>query len=185
MITCSNKYPALLLAYTLINTMDESKETQEIEESIEARRQMIEKECRGSKVDLTAAGIDDLDALTVAICLFQKDSPVDTLYLGSNSISDEGIEAISNSLSKHCEIQHLFLGNNLFRDAGVTVLANTLPELKNLCTLSVGGAQINDSACTSLATSLMAMEESSLKYLFLNANCIGDEGLLSLAYFRI
>ena len=162
--------------------MEESQQTAEIEESIEARRRLIEKECGGSKIDLTAFGLDDLDALTVAICIFQKDSKIETLYLGSNSICDEGIEAISNSLSKHSEIQHLYLGNNLFRDIGVTNFANTLPELKNLKTLSIGGAQINDASCTSLATSLMAMDESNLKYLFLNGNCIGDEGILSLAY---
>lgn len=165
--------------------MEDSREAAEIEESIEARRNMIEQECNGGKIDLTAFGLDDLDALTVAICLFQKEGTIDTLYLGSNSICDEGLEAISNSLSKHSEIQHLYLGNNLFRDLGVTALANTLPELKNLVTLSLGGAQINDISCTSLATSLMAMEESNLKYLFLNGNCIGDEGLLSLAYVMI
>ena len=165
--------------------MEDLQETTDIEESIEARRKMIETVCAGSKIDLTAFGLDDLDALTVAISLFQKTSNIDTLYLGSNSICDEGIEAIANSLSKHSEIQHLYLGNNLFRDIGATALSNTLPELKNLVTLSLGGAQINDVACTSLATSLMAMEESNLKYLFLNGNCIGDEGLLSLAYVLI
>lgn len=162
--------------------MEDFQEAAEIEQSIEARRVLIETECSGRKVDLTAFGLDDLDALTVAICLFQKDSFIETLYLGTNSICDEGLEAISNSLSKHSEIQHLYLGNNLFRDIGVTHLANTLPELKSLTTLSLGGAQISDSSCTSLATSFMAMDESSLKYLFLNGNCIGDEGLLSLVY---
>lgn len=162
--------------------MEEPNEAQEIEEKIEARRLLIEKECRGCKIDLTSVELDDLDALTVAICLFQKDSKVDSLYLGTNMISDEGLEAITNSLSKHSEIQHLYLSNNLFRDPGITALANTLPELKSLTTLSLGGLQITDSACTNLATSLMAMEESNLKYLFLNGNCIGDEGLLSLAY---
>lgn len=162
--------------------MDQSSEALEIEASIEARRKIIETECKKLKIDFTAAGLDDLDALTVAICLFQKDSPIDSLYLGTNSICDEGLEAISNSLSKHPEIRHLYLSNNLFRDSGFLVLSNVLPELKNLQTLSLGGAQLSDAACTSLATSLMAMDESTLKYLYLNGNCIGDEGLLSLVY---
>ena len=162
--------------------MDQSSEAIEIEASIEARRRLIESECSNRKIDFTAAGLDDLDSLTVAICLFQKDSPIDSLYLGTNSICDEGLEAISNSLSKHPELQHLYLGNNLFRDPGFIALSNILPELKNLKTLSLGGAQLTDSACTSLATSLMAMEESALRYLFLNGNSIGDEGLLSLVY---
>jgi Ran GTPase-activating protein (RanGAP) involved in mRNA processing and transport len=162
--------------------MDQTSEAIEIEASIEARRKAIESECINSKIDLTAAGLDDLDSLTVAICLYQKDSKIDSLYLGTNSISDEGLEAISNSLSKHPELRHLYLGNNLFRDVGFSALSNILPELRNLTTLSLGGAQLTDSSCTSLATSLMAMEESSLKYLFLNGNSIGDEGLLSLVY---
>jgi Leucine-rich repeat (LRR) protein len=162
--------------------MDRSSDSIDIEASIEARRRQIESQCSGYKVDLTAAGLDDLDCLTVAITLIQRSSPIHSLYLGTNSISNEGIEAISNSLSKHSELQHLYLGSNLFRDSGFLALANILPDLKNLKTLSLGGAQLTDSACTSLATSLMAMDESELRYLFLNGNCIGDEGLLSLVY---
>lgn len=153
---------------------------EDIEETIERRRIDIERECQGKKIDLTAMGLDDLDALTVAITIFKRNDEIETIYLGSNSIGDEGIDAIANSLSKHPELKHLYLGSNLFRDNGLNAVANVIPDLTNLQTLSLGGAQIDDNLCTSLASALMASENCCLKYLFLNGNRIGDEGLLSL-----
>ncbi|CAG9328452.1 unnamed protein product [Blepharisma stoltei] len=153
---------------------------EDIEETIERRRLDIEKECQSKKIDLTAMGLDDLDALTVAISIFKRSDEIETIYLGSNSIGDEGLDAIANSLSKHPELKHLYLGSNLFRESGLNAIANVMPDLINLQTLSLGGAQIDDNLCTSLASSLMAMESCSLRYLFLNGNRIGDEGLLSL-----
>lgn len=40
-----------------------------IENIIEARRLEIEKECRKPKIDFTAMGLEDLDALTIALYL--------------------------------------------------------------------------------------------------------------------
>ena len=155
---------------------------EEVELNIEKRRAELERECNNRKIDLTALGLDDLDALTVAISIFNREEPIDALYLGSNSIGDEGMEAISNSLPKHPELQHLYIGSNQFRDAGTAALCNALSDLTNLVTLSIGGAQLDDGQCTNLASALMAMQTSRPTFLYLNSNCISDDGLLSLVY---
>lgn len=154
----------------------------EIEQAIESRRLEIEQECSNPKIDLTALGLDDLDALTVAISIFKREDAIHSLYLGSNSFGDEGMEAIANSLHKHPELMHLYVGSNQFRATGLSCLCNALSDLVSLQTLSLGGAQMDDEQCTNFAGALMAMEHSSLKYLYLNSNCVADDGLLSLMY---
>ena len=160
--------------------MEESQK--EIEEAIEHRRQDLERLCRNKKVDLNALDLDDLDALCVAISLMRREEPLESIYIGSNSIKDEGMEAISSALAKHTEIKELYIGSNSFQEVGMNSLFNIIPEFCNLCTLSLGLSRIDDSLCTSLAGSLLAMPTCSLQCLFLNGNHIGDEGLLSLMY---
>jgi Ran GTPase-activating protein (RanGAP) involved in mRNA processing and transport len=152
----------------------------EIEDAIETRRSELEKLCQTKKVDLSALELDDLDALCIAISLIRREDPLESIYLGSNSIKDEGLEAITSALSKHTEIKELYIASNNFQEAGLSHLINILPELNNLTTLSLGLSHINDSICTSLSGSLLALTESKLENLFLNGNEIGDEGLLSL-----
>jgi Ran GTPase-activating protein (RanGAP) involved in mRNA processing and transport len=153
---------------------------QEIEAAIESRRVLLEQECVATKIDLTASGLDDLDALTIALALFQKTTPLHALLLGSNSITDEGLDSIAGSLAAHPELKELYLGSNLFRDPGVLSLSRVLPDLSFLHTLSLSSAHIEDSAATELSSALMSVEFSSLKRLYLNQNCISDDGLLSL-----
>jgi Ran GTPase-activating protein (RanGAP) involved in mRNA processing and transport len=152
-----------------------------IEEILEKHRAEIEQECSKRKIDLTATGLEDLDALTIALFLIKSDNSIESLYLGSNSISDDGMEALAKSLSKHPELRHLYLGGNLFREGGVEALSQVLPDLISLETLSLGGAHIDDTQMNNLASALLSMENTSLKHLYLNANCISDEGLLSLS----
>lgn len=152
----------------------------EIEAAIEARKVQLEQECVSSKVDLTASGLDDLDALTIALAIFQKTTPLDALYLGSNSITDEGLDSIAGSLIAHPELKELYLGSNLFRDPGVLSLARVLPDMSSLHTLSLSSAHIEDATATELSSALMSIERSCLKRLYLNQNCISDDGLLSL-----
>ena len=153
-----------------------------IDYAIEHRRQDLEKLCQKKKIDLRALELDDLDALCIAISLIRRESEIESIYIGSNSIKDEGMEALSSALSKHTEIQELYLGSNNFLETGMNSLINVIPELSNLKTLSLGLSNINDTLCTSLSGSLLAMTQCSLKSLFLNRNNIGDEGLLSLMY---
>lgn len=152
----------------------------EIEDAIEIRRFELEKLCQGKKVDLSALELDDLDALCIAISLIRREDAIESIYLGSNSIKDEGLEAISSALSKHTELKELYIASNNFQEAGLTNLINIIPELSNLNTLSLGLSHINDSICTNLSGSLLAMNECNLQHLYLNGNEIGDEGLLSL-----
>ncbi|OMJ81006.1 hypothetical protein SteCoe_18619 [Stentor coeruleus] len=153
---------------------------QEIEAAIEKRRQNLERLCQGKKLDFNASELDDLDALCIAISLIRREDTLESLYLGSNSIKDEGLEAISSALSKHVEIKELYLGSNSFQEPGLQTFINTIPELTNLKVLSLGLSHINDILCTNFAGSLLAMTECSLEILYLNGNEIGDEGLLSL-----
>lgn len=153
-----------------------------MEENIERRRLDLEKLCKGKKVDLSALDLDDLDALCIAIALIRREDPLQCIYIGSNSINDEGMEAISSAISKHVEIQEIYLGSNNFQEKGLESLLNILPELVNLTTLSLGLSRITDAICASFAGSLLAMPQCNLQYLFLNGNNIGDEGLLSLMY---
>lgn len=155
---------------------------QEIEAAIEKRRQDLERLCQGKKVDFNASELDDLDALCIAISLIRREDTLESLYLGSNSIKDEGLEAISSALSKHVEIKELYLGSNSFHEPGLQTFINTIPELTNLKILSLGLSHINDTICTSFAGSLLAMTNCSLQILYLNGNEICDEGLLSLMY---
>jgi Ran GTPase-activating protein (RanGAP) involved in mRNA processing and transport len=154
----------------------------EIEDAIEQRRQDLEKLCQSKKIDLSALELDDLDALCVAISLIRREEEIESLYIGSNSIKDEGMEALSSALSKHTEVKELYLGSNSFLESGMNSVINVIPELSNLTTLSLGLSSIGDALCTSLSGSLLAMTRCSLKFLFLNGNKIGDEGLLSLMY---
>ena len=71
----------------------------EAEFVISQRRHEIEDACKREKIDLHASNLDDLDALTIAIKLTDREVPVKTIHLGSNSIGDEGFEAVSRSLS--------------------------------------------------------------------------------------
>mmetsp|Transcript_34017 Transcript_34017/g.59287 ORF Transcript_34017/g.59287 Transcript_34017/m.59287 type:complete len:166 (-) Transcript_34017:1815-2312(-) len=153
---------------------------QEIEAQIEIRKAQLEQECLATKVDLTASGLDDLDALTIALAIFQKSTPLYALFLGSNSITDEGLDSISGSLAAHPELRELYLGSNLFRDPGVISLTRVLPDLTSLHTLSLSSAHIEDAAATELSSALMSIETCNLKRLYLNQNCISDDGLLSL-----
>ena len=157
----------------------------EIEEAIELRRQDLEKLCTGRKVDLNALELDDLDVLCVAITLIRRESPIESLYLGSNLIKDEGMEALCSAFAKHTELKELYIGSNNFQDPGLNHFMSVFPELTNLCVLSLGLSHLNDSSCTSLAGSMLAMSSCSLSSLFLNGNSIGDEGLLSLMYSSI
>ena len=152
----------------------------EIEDAIEVRRCELEKMCLGKKIDLSALELDDLDALCIAISLIRREDEIESIYLGSNSIKDEGLEAISSALSKHIEIKELYIASNNFQESGMAQLINVIPELSLLNTLSIGLSHINDAICTNLSGSLLSMTESNLQHLFLNGNEIGDEGLLSL-----
>ena len=154
----------------------------EIEDAIEQRRQDLEKLCRGKKIDLNALELDDLDALCIAIALIRREDEIESIYIGSNSIKDEGMEAISSALAKHVEIKELYFASNNFQEGGMNSLVNVIPELTKLVTLSLGLSHISDTLCTSLAGSLLAMSQCSLSNLYLNGNSIGDEGLLSLMY---
>lgn len=158
--------------------MEESQS--EIEEAIENRRQALEKMCTSKKIDLNALELDDLDALCIAIALIRREDEIESIYIGSNSIKDEGLEALTSAFSKHTELKELYIGSNNFQESGLSSLMNVIPELSNLTTLSLGLSHITDSICTSLAGSLLAMNSCSLRSLFLNGNNIGDEGMLSL-----
>ena len=158
--------------------MEESQS--EIEEAIEKRRQSLEKMCNGKKIDLNALELDDLDALCIAISLIRREDEIESIYIGSNSIKDEGLEALTSAFSKHTELKELYIGSNSFEENGLNSLMNVIPELSNLKVLSLGLSHINDNICTSLAGSLLAMNSCNLKSLFLNGNNIGDEGILSL-----
>lgn len=151
------------------------------EETIEKRMRALEHECAGSKVDFTACGLDDLDALTIALKLYQSTDPLYDLYLGSNSIGDEGMEAIANSLGAHTELRQLYLGANSFKETGTEAICNVLSELVNLETLSLGSAFLGNDQATSLATSLISMNTSRLRSLYLNGTGLTDEGILSLS----
>ncbi|OMJ72863.1 hypothetical protein SteCoe_28603 [Stentor coeruleus] len=152
----------------------------EIEAAIEMRRQNLERLCQGKKVDFNASELDDLDALCIAISLIRREDTLESLYLGSNSIKDEGLEALSSALFKHIEIKELYLGSNNFQEPGLQAFINTITELINLKVLSLGLSHINDTICTSLSGALISMNQCSLQSLYLNGNEIGDEGLLSL-----
>lgn len=141
----------------------------------------LEQECAGTKIDFTACGLDDLDALTIALKLYQSGTPLLDLYLGSNSIGDEGMEAIANSLGAHPELRHLYLGANAFKEQGTEAICNVLPELINLETLSLGAASFGNDQATSLATSLISMTTNQLTGLYLNSTGLTDEGILSLS----
>ena len=151
------------------------------EETIEKRMRALEHECLGPKIDFTACGLDDLDALTIALKLYQSGTPLLDLYLGSNSIGDEGMEAIANSLGAHPELRQLYLGANAFKEVGTEAICNVLPELINLETLSLGAACFGNDQATSLATSLISMSTTVLKCLYLNSTGLTDEGILSLS----
>jgi Ran GTPase-activating protein (RanGAP) involved in mRNA processing and transport len=151
------------------------------EETIEKRMRALELECSGPKIDFTACGLDDLDALTIALKLYQSTTPLLDLYLGSNSIGDEGMEAIANSLGAHTELKQLYLGANAFKEVGTEAICNVLPELVNLVTLSLGSACFGNDQATSLAASLISMASSSLQGLYLNSTSLTDEGILTLS----
>jgi len=94
---------------TSINSYISQVEMDSVEESIETRMRALEQQCSGPKIDFTACGLDDLDALTIALKLYQSASPLLDLYLGSNGIGDEGM-AVANSLGAHVGIRGLYLG---------------------------------------------------------------------------
>lgn len=151
-----------------------------IERSIDTRKDYIEAACEGTNVRLPNQGLDDLDALTLALQFYRRESALHVLDLSSNIITDEGIEAVANSLTAHPELTDLYLGDNYFSSIGLISLTRTLPDLVNLDTLSLTGLNLDDDSITELASSFMAMSECQLRRLLLSQNMIGDDGLLSL-----
>jgi Ran GTPase-activating protein (RanGAP) involved in mRNA processing and transport len=160
--------------------VEEPVDYEAIERSIDIRKEFIEDACTGTKIGLSSAGLDDLDALTVALQLFRRESALHVLDLSSNTISDEGMEAVANSLAAHPELTDLYLGDNFFSSVGLIALTRSMPDLTSLDTLSLTGLNLDDDAITELASSLMAMSECHLRRLFLSQNLIADDGLLSL-----
>mmetsp|Transcript_32044 Transcript_32044/g.55259 ORF Transcript_32044/g.55259 Transcript_32044/m.55259 type:complete len:326 (-) Transcript_32044:1124-2101(-) len=159
---------------------DQPVDYEAIERSIDTRKEFIEAACDGPRVALSNAGLDDLDALTVALQLYRRENPLHILDLSGNIISDEGIEAVGNSLTIHPELTDLYLGDNYFSSTGLIALTRTLPDLVNLDTLSLTGLNLDDDSITELASALMAMTECKLRRLYLSQNMIGDDGFLSL-----
>jgi len=145
-----------------------------VEESIETRMRALEQQCSGPKIDFTGCGLDDLDALTIALKLYQIASPLLDLYLGSNSIGDGGGCELAGGA---CGDKGTVLGGNALKEAGTEAICNVLPGLVNLQSLSLGSAFLGNDQ----ATSLLSMSSNSLQTLYLNSASLADEGLLSLS----
>lgn len=80
----------------------------------------------------------------------------------------------------HSEVKELWLANNLFGDVGVETILTVMPNFGYLETLSLGGCQMNDDSVKLLSTSLTQLYPCNLKHLYLNSNCIGDAGIMTL-----
>ncbi len=63
------------------------------------------------RLDLAWNKIDDLDAYTIGMCLSKKDSTLEIVHLGTNSLTDEGLKIILMGLQTHVKLRELYLGN--------------------------------------------------------------------------
>ncbi|KAL0208973.1 hypothetical protein P9112_011560 [Eukaryota sp. TZLM1-RC] len=100
---------------------------------------------------------------------------LESLDLGQNSIGDEGCQSLLTSFSQPSAppLRALLLAQNAIGDSGAIALAHLIQSLPSLRRLDLRDNEISNTGASSLAASI---ESSSLIYLSLFHNPIGDAG---------
>lgn len=136
------------------------------------------------ELDLSAKGINDEDAIKLAIPLYNNTS-LKSLKLDSNLITATGIKALSESLKYHPCVDSLSLaGNNHSRqnqigDDGAAWLANALKANQSLRFINLWGNNVGYIGTKAFAEALK--ENNTLIALRLSDANIGDNGAQEFA----
>ncbi|KAL3759326.1 hypothetical protein ACHAWU_006110 [Discostella pseudostelligera] len=101
------------------------------------------------------------------------------LYLCDNRVGRLGASCISTALNHNTTLRELSLGNNHIGDEGARYLANSLTHNGTLEMLNLEKNSIGPIGIIALANAL-EHDNSSLKWLVLSENPIGDEGVKSM-----
>jgi len=125
-------------------------------------------------LDLKFNSIDD-----VGIYNLMNDIKTDNLkelWLGSNSIGDEGVKAIAEYLKYNTTLQILSLGANNIGEIGASYLADALENNNTIMKLFLSYNKIGDKGATALLKSLN--KNYSLQILAVHDNNIQDKSLI-------
>ncbi len=102
-----------------------------------------------------------------------------TLNIGSNTISSEGAVALVDSLKSCTNLQTLDICGNSMNSEGAVALADSLKSCTNLQTLNVSYNSIGSEGAVALADGLKSC--TNLQTLDISVNSIGSEGAVALA----
>jgi len=110
-----------------------------------------------------------------------QNESINTLYLSTNEIADEGIEHISEYLKNNKCIQFLYLASNKIENQGAKFISSALKVNQTLKVLNLSSNAIGDEGAKSIEESLKD-SKSSIVELNLFENPVNVEILSSIEY---
>ena len=134
-----------------------------------------------TEVCLRGSGIDDLDAMKLAIAL-RDNTTVSSIDLGNCNLTSAGMISLFKTLRKNSTVRTLSLDGNRIGRKGAKAAADALRGSKlALRSLNLSGNKIGVDGARFLAVSLSSPDVCTLEHLDLGMNRIENEGAKEIA----
>jgi len=130
-------------------------------------------------LDICHNNIEDVGAKSLAQSLKKPSCHLTWLSLTSNSIGEDGIEEIANSIASNKNLRELRLSRNFPGLSGLTALAKSLQNNATLKVLALKSSSLGNEGAAILGNRLPDM--AGIEHICLQHNAIGDEGMETLA----
>ncbi|KAL0239473.1 hypothetical protein GEMRC1_009581 [Eukaryota sp. GEM-RC1] len=108
-----------------------------------------------TSLDISLCKLSDDNCKQIVVALQLTSSRLVTLSLASNSIGNEGVAALADSLKGNTSISELCLGGNCIGNEGAIALAEMMKENSSITTITLGSNSIGKAGVESLADALL------------------------------